>query len=78
MICEVCGCTDEKACVDDHGNACYWPTDTDPFDPVCSSCRELEEKVFPETEEEMDTFEAMARLFAGGEGDGNFVCDEEE
>ena len=64
MICEVCGCTDERACVDDHGNACYWPIDTDPFDPVCSRCREEEEKMFPETDEELEAFAMMTTAFA--------------
>ena len=65
MICEVCGCTDERACVDQAGNVCYWPRDTDPLGPVCSSCRELEEKIFPETDEEITAFDMMTKAFRG-------------
>lgn len=63
MIRQVCSCTDEgeaRACVGEHGSVCHWPADTDPFAPVCSFCREEEEKVFPETEEEMEVFGMMA------------------
>ncbi len=35
--CLICGCTEEWACVDDHGDACAWS----PRDPrICSFCDE--------------------------------------
>lgn len=33
MTCERCGCTDERACVDAHGEPCAWV-----LPGVCSSC----------------------------------------
>ncbi len=36
--CRVCGCDDEHACVDEHGDACSWVEDD-----LCSSCAAKEE-----------------------------------
>lgn len=35
--CRVCGCTEERACVDAWGDACSW-SDTDPS--ICTFCEE--------------------------------------
>ena len=35
MKCVKCGCTEERACVNPFGEACYWISH-DP--PVCSEC----------------------------------------
>lgn len=32
--CKECGCTDNKVCIDKHGNPCYWQEDD-----LCSSCK---------------------------------------
>jgi hypothetical protein len=32
--CRVCGCTDDKACLGDDGNPCYWIEDN-----LCSACQ---------------------------------------
>lgn len=43
MICVGCGCTDERACVDQEtGEPCHWPTGVDPFEPLCSACVRME------------------------------------
>jgi hypothetical protein len=56
MICEVCGCTDERACVDpETGERCHWPLGIDPADPVCSFCLEAA----------VEGSRRMERLFGG-------------
>lgn len=32
-VCDVCGCSDEQACVDEDGNACVWAAED-----LCSFC----------------------------------------
>lgn len=34
--CRVCGCTENNACKQKDGNACYWV-----FDDLCSNCRKI-------------------------------------
>lgn len=70
LRCRFCGCTNNDACVvrtDDWGRpaaTCYW-TETDP--PLCSECdsetSELSNKIFPDTPQEVATFEMVRRLF---------------
>jgi hypothetical protein len=37
-VCRECGCTEERACVDDAGASCFW------VEPdLCSACAEDEE-----------------------------------
>ncbi len=46
MTCKECGCTDERACVDEAtGERCSWPWDVDPFDPVCSFCEDEDRRM---------------------------------
>lgn len=42
MVCTGCGCTDERACVDDHGNTCVWVAED-----LCSMCDEQPEADCP-------------------------------
>ena len=40
-MCEVCGCTDEDPCIDDHGEPCGWQ---DATKTLCTTCKELYSK----------------------------------
>lgn len=76
--CRVCGCTDDRACVDPvTGIACHWLPARSPADDICSACEGARDHVLSMTfdngtGERVGTcscgnFEARATFKVGGE-----------